>query len=145
MRVVAMIALVGVGWLVLAELAHPQRLWAGVLVVAAGVAAWSALGKAPSVAPGLFAADEEWVRSGTPGLTAVELEVAGALDPRLGGDRRLQQRLLAIATHRARVDRLEAAQGRRLLGDDGWEFVTGPKRRIGAEELRDLIGRIEAI
>lgn len=140
-----MVGVAAAGWLVLTRPAEPGRLWLILLAVAAGVAGWRALAGAPPKAPPLFGEDLTPVRSGDYGLMAVELEVAGAIDPRLGGDRRLQRRLLAIANHRVRQERANDEHLRQRLGESAWEYLTGPEKPIELSELDDLIERIEAL
>lgn len=122
-------------------------LWEGVVVAALMVVGWRARSsRPPRVAP-LFgdAAGSEHLPPGR--LATIELEVAGATDPRLRGAPRLRRRLIALAEHRAGVapGALNEPKGQAVLGQQVWETLMNREGVLTTAEVEMLVARIEAL
>lgn len=79
-------------------------------------------------------------------LRPLELEVAGASDARLGGDRRVRLRLQALLEHRSGLGRAPTkSEAGRLIGDRGWALLTSDDEIMEGADLEELVTRIEQI
>lgn len=79
-------------------------------------------------------------------LLSLELEVAGAGDPRLGDEMRLRRRLTALAAHRGgmEVGEVGGESGRRLLGEEAARVLSG-SGPITPGEVEMLIDRVSRL
>ncbi len=78
-------------------------------------------------------------------LLSLELEVAGAGDPRLGDEVRLRRRLAALVAHRGGLEAEDVAgESRRLLGEEAARVLNG-SGPVTPEEVEMLIDRISRL
>lgn len=100
LRALAMTLVVGLAAVGLSLSDPPLILWEVLVIAAMGTVVWRGLPPRPPRFPSLV---ESRVTHVPPArvLAPLELEVSGSCDPRLGGDRRIRSRLLALLHHRA--------------------------------------------
>lgn len=146
-RLMVVAGVVALAVVVLGPLRAPLALWEVVVAAAAVALVWGRLPEAPERVPSLLADPLQFGRSSRSALGSIGLEVAGATDPKMGGDPRVRLRLLELLRHRAGLgpDPIPDAEGRRLLGDESWHVLRAEGRVISPTELDELVRRIERL
>jgi hypothetical protein len=146
-RAATLAVLLGTAILVVQLTGPPvKQLWEMVIVAALVVTVWR---RVPAQPVEQGPSSPIWARHRVrppASLLSLELEVAGAGDPRLGDEVRLRRRLVALAAHRSGLptDEVAGEGARRLLGERAAGVLTGTGP-IAPEEVEMLIERIGAL
>lgn len=121
--------------------------WEVLMVAAILVVVRDAWPERPRKVPALIGGGEEPLGRPLRVLASLELEIAGAADPRLSGELPLRSRLLKLLHHRAGlVDQtLHPERGRRLLGEPAWRKLAEEDGSLDLDQIEELIDKIEDV
>lgn len=148
-RLATVLVFLGIATVALVQFDRPASIALWVLVVAAAVmvAGWRRWPARPTSSPSLLPPPSHARRRHALPLAALELEVAAAVDPRLGGERPLRRRLVRLAEQRAGMaaGTLEMADGVTLLGGEAAAYLLESSANMTAEELERVLERIERL
>lgn len=148
-RVAAGVVLLGLATLVVVQFERPASivLWEVVVALGALAVGWNrwpdAPGRVPSLGPGGGGFGRRTVQT----LATLELELAAAIDPRLGGDRLVRRRLISLVESRTGrpAGSLREAEARRLLGDDVAAILFAPPGPMTPDDLEMAVQEIESL
>lgn len=164
LRALAMTLVVGLAVVGLSLTDPPLILWEVLVIAAMGTVVWRGLPPRPPRFPSLVGSRVTHVPPARV-LAPLELEVSGSCDPRLGGDRRIRRRLLALLHHRAGDHQRAYEQGTRGrlenrmeglaemgslssrppgMDDRAWEVLLGDGV-TSLDELEMIVSQIEEI
>lgn len=162
LRTLAMALVVGLAVVGLSLPDPPLILWEVLVIAAMGTVAWRGLPPRPPRFPSLIGFRVTHVPPARV-LAPLELEVSGSCDPRLGGDRRIRRRLLALLYHRVGVRQPAFEQGTMGknameglatvaalssrppgMDDRAWEVLLGDGV-TSLDELETIVSQIEEI
>jgi hypothetical protein len=148
-RVAAGLVLTGLATIILVELERPASiaLWVVLVVAALVVAGWRRWPERPDSSPSLVPSPVRGRRRQPLQLAALELEVAAAVDPLLGGERPMRRRLARLTEQRAgmpvgSLDRVTASE---LLGPESGARLLEPAAPLTVEGLEEIVTRIERL
>lgn len=148
-RVAAGLVLVGLATVILVQLERPASIALWVVLVVAGlvVAGWRQWPDRPESSPSLVPSPARGRRRPPLQLAAVELEVAAAVDPLLGGERPMRRRLVRLTEQRAGmpVGSLDRAAVSELLGSEAGELLFEPAAAMTVEGLERIVSGIERL
>lgn len=148
-RIAAGLVLVGLATVILVQFDRPASIVMWVILVVAGlmVAGWQRWPDRPESSPSLVAAPSRGRRRQPIQLAALELEVAAAVDPLLGGERPLRRRLVRLTEQRAgmAVGSLDRGTGSELLGSEASALLFEPAESMTEEGLEKILTRIEQL
>jgi hypothetical protein len=147
--VAAGVVLVGLATVILVQFERPASiaLWVVLVVAALVVAGWRRWPDRPESSPSLVPTSERGRRRQPLQLAALELEVAAAVDPLLGGERPMRRRLVRLTEQRAGIPTgsLDRAVGSELLGPEACTLLFEPSASISVEGLEKIVARIERL
>ncbi|HSJ35429.1 MAG TPA: hypothetical protein VLB85_10280 [Acidimicrobiia bacterium] len=148
-RLATAAVLVGIATVVLVQFDWPASiaLWALVVIAAVVAVGWRRWPARPGPSPSLLPSPSHARRRQALPLAAMELEVAAAVDPRLGGERPLRRRLVRLTEERAGMaaGSLDMASGVALLGGEAAAALLESSATMTAEELEQILERIERL
>lgn len=143
-RLASGLAVLAVAIVVVGPLGGPLVAWEVVVAAAVLTVAWRWRIR-PAGVPPLWR--EATLIATTPhALGSLELEVAGASDERLGGDRRVRLRLRRLLEHRAGLGRSPTeSEAVMLIGDEAWALLKAEDEVMEAADLEKLVTRVEQV
>ena len=148
-RVAAGLVLLGLATVVLVQFERPASiaLWVVLVVAALVVAGWRQWPHRPESSPSLVPPAPSRRRRPPIQLAAVELEVAAAVDPLLGGERPMRRRLVRLAEQRSGrpVGSLDREAASDLLGPEACELLFEPAATMTVEDLEKIVTGIERL
>jgi hypothetical protein len=148
-RVAAGLVLVGLATGILVQFERPTSivLWVVLVVAALVVAGWRRWPDRPESSPSLVPSPARARRRPPLQLAALELEVAAAVDPLLGGERPMRRRLVRLTEQRAGipVGSLDRAAGSELLGSEACALLFEPSASMTVEGLEKIVAKIERL
>ena len=137
-RAALLLVLLGVTAVWLGRVTATEAIWVAVVAVGFVIVSGRRWPRPPVPAPPLIGSGALHGRSPRL-LRGIELEVAAAVDPRLGGDARLQRRLTELARHRLA---LPGDVPEEAVREAAGGFAAG---MMTVNELEELVARIEAL
>jgi hypothetical protein len=147
-RIAAGVVLLGLATFVVVQFERPASIvfWEVVVALGAVAVGWKRWPDAPGRVPSL-GAGEGFGRRSVQTLAPLELELAAAVDPRLGGDRLVRRRLISLAESRAGrpAGSMREAEARRLLGDDVAAILFAPPGPMTPGDLEMAVQEIESL
>lgn len=148
-RVALGLVLVGLATVVLVQFERPASiaLWVVLVVTALVVAGWRQWPDRPESSPSLVPPPARGRRRPPLQLAAVELEVAAAVDPLLGGERPMRRRLVRLTEQRAGmpVGSMDRAAASELLGSEACAVLFEPTAPLTVEGLEKIVTGIERL
>lgn len=147
-RLAAGVVLLGLATFVVVQFERPASIvfWEVVVALGAVAVGWRRWPDAPRREPSLGGGDDFGPRF-VQTLAPLELELAAAVDPRLGGDRLVRRRLISLAESRTGLPAgsLREAEARRLLGDDVAAILFAAPGPMTPGDLEMAVQEIESL